>query len=62
MLRQSPKIPRPTAVPPSLRPLHLRLLGHFERVVDLDSQVPHGALDLAVTEEQLHCSKVFVRL
>jgi len=34
--------------------LYLRLLCHFQRVVDLDAQVPHSALQFRVTEQQLH--------
>jgi hypothetical protein len=34
--------------------LYLRLFCHFQRIVDLDAQVPHSALQLRVTEQQLH--------
>ena len=30
--------------------LHLSLLGDLQRVVDLDPEVPHGALKFAVTK------------
>lgn len=28
--------------------LYLRLLGHLQRVVNFDSEVPHGALELGM--------------
>ena len=31
-----------------------RLLGHFQRVIDLNTQVAHRALELPVAEQQLH--------
>ena len=34
------------------------LLGNRERVVDLDAEVPHCALDLGVTKEQLNAAQV----
>ena len=39
--------------------LDLGLLGHFEGIVDLDTQVPHRALDFAVAQEQLDSPQVF---
>ena len=35
-----------------------RLLGDFKSVVDLDTQVPHGRLQLGVAEQKLHGSEV----
>ena len=36
----------------------LRLLGDLERVIDLDTEVPHRRLELRVPEQQLHRPKV----
>jgi len=38
------------------------LLGHPERVVYLDAQVPDGAVELGVPEEELNCPKIAVFL
>lgn len=32
------------------------LLGHFESVIDLDSQISDSAFNLGMPEQQLHCS------
>jgi hypothetical protein len=40
--------------PPSDVDLH----GNFDGVVDLDPEIPHRALDLAVAEEKLHGTEV----
>jgi len=32
----------------------IRLLGHFERIVDIDARVPNGILQLGVPQQQLH--------
>jgi hypothetical protein len=34
--------------------LHLSLLGDLQRVVNLDAEVPNGALELGVAQEKLH--------
>jgi Integrase core domain len=38
--------------------LYLRLLCHFQRVVDLDAQVPHGAFQFSVDQQQLHDTQI----
>lgn len=38
----------------SLEPLHFRLFGDLQRIVNFDSEVTHRALQLRVTQEQLH--------
>jgi hypothetical protein len=38
--------------------LHLGLLGDLECIIDLDTQIPHGAFELGVPEQQLHRPKV----
>jgi hypothetical protein len=45
----------PVSVPPTDRPvaLHLRLLRHFESVVDLDPKVTDRAFQVGVPEQQL---------
>ena len=35
-----------------------RLLGDLEGVIDLDAEVPHGRLELGVSQEQLHGAQV----
>ena len=37
---------------------NFRLFGDFKSVVDLDTQVPHGRLQLGVAEQKLHGSEV----
>ncbi len=32
----------------------IRLLGYFKRIVDFDSKVPDGILQLGVPQQQLH--------
>src|SRR5204862_2449833 len=39
-------------------PLHFRLFGHFECVIDLDAEVSNGALELRMTEQELHCTQI----
>lgn len=39
----------PTVICP--RPLHVRLLGDLQRVVDLDPEVADGAFELGVAEQ-----------
>ena len=34
------------------------LFGYLERVVNLDAEVPHGALELRMAEQKLHRSQV----
>jgi len=50
----------PISVRPADRPaaLHLRLLRHFESVVDLDPKVADCAFQLGVPEQQLDGSKI----
>jgi len=52
--------PWPISVRPADRPaaLHLRLLRHFESVVDLDPKVADCAFQLGVPEQQLDGSKI----
>lgn len=38
--------------------LHLRLLRHFESVVDLDPRVADRAFQLGAPEQQLHGAKI----
>ncbi len=40
--------------PPAGRVSDIRLLGHFQRIVDFDSKVPDDMLQLGVTQQQLH--------
>ena len=40
------------------RPLHLRPLRECERVLDVNAQVPDGALDLRMAEQDLHGAQV----
>lgn len=47
---------------PSLNTSHFSLFGDFKSVVDLNTQVPYGGLQLVTSEQQLHNSEVFVRL
>ncbi len=35
----------------SLANLHLGLLGDLQRIVDLDTEIPHGAFELGVSEQ-----------
>ena len=42
---------------PRLR-LHLRLFCHFERIINFDTQVPHGAFQLAMPEQELDRAKI----
>lgn len=37
---------------------YLRLLRHFERVVNLDTQVPDSAFELAVSEQELNGAQI----
>src|SRR5437660_4656715 len=46
----------PAADPRS--PLHFRLFGHLECVIDLDAEVSNGALELRMTEQELHCTQI----
>ena len=41
-----------------IKPLHLSLLRDLQRIVNLDSRIAHGALELGVAEQQLHHSEV----
>lgn len=38
---------------------NLSLLGHFQRIIDLDAKVAHGALQFGVAKKQLHGTQVF---
>lgn len=38
--------------------LNLRLLRHFECIIDFDAQVSHGAFQLCMAEQQLNRSQV----
>jgi len=40
--------------PQSRRRDHICLFGGFQRIIDVDTEVAHFALDPAVTEQQLH--------
>ena len=53
--------PSASAVATSSTRLHLSLLGHLERVVDLDPEVSDGAFKFAVAEEKLGGQKIPVR-
>ena len=37
---------------------HVSLFGHLKRVVDLNAEVARGALDLGVSEQELHSAQV----
>lgn len=41
------------AIRPVIRSLrsNFRLLGHLQRVIDLDAQVPHGAFELRMAKQ-----------
>src|SRR5205807_3799724 len=39
-------------------PLHFRLFGQLECVIDLDAEVSNGTLELRMTEEELHCTQI----
>ena len=41
-----------------IKPLHLSVLRDLQRIVNLDSKIAHGALELGVAEQQLHHSEV----
>jgi hypothetical protein len=41
-----------------IKPLHLGLLGDFQRIINFDSEIAHRALQPGVAEEQLHNSEV----
>jgi hypothetical protein len=41
-----------------IKPLHLGLLGDLQRIVNLDSEVAHRALQLGMAEQQLHHSEI----
>ncbi len=45
--------------PPAGRVSDIRLLRHFQRVVDFNSKIPDGILQLGVTQQQLHRPQVF---
>ena len=38
--------------------LKFDLLGDAERIINLDAKITHGALQLRVAEQQLHCSQI----
>src|SRR6516162_11647503 len=38
--------------------LKFDLLGDAERIINLDPEITHGALQLRVAEQQLHCSQI----
>ena len=47
-----------------IKPLHVVLLGYFQCIINLDSEMANRALQLGVTEQQLHhleiiCSSAF---
>ena len=48
----------PESRPPPKTTSDFRLFGDFKSVVDLDTQVPHGRLQLGVAEQKLHGSEV----
>jgi hypothetical protein len=39
-------------------PLHLRLFGHLECVIDLDAEISNGARELRMAEEQLYGAQI----
>ena len=39
--------------------LGIRLLGHFESVIDFDIQISYGALQARMAQQQLHRSQIF---
>jgi len=41
-----------------IKPLHLGLLGDLQRIVNLDSELAHCALQLGVAEQQLHYPEI----
>lgn len=38
--------------------LHLRVLRHFKRIIDINAELAHRALDPRVTEQDLHCAQI----
>ena len=41
-----------------MRHLHFRAFSGRERILDVDTQVPNGALDFRVAKQDLHCTQV----
>src|SRR6266480_7536283 len=42
----------------SLANLHLGLLGDLQRIVDLDTEIPHGAFEFRMPEQKLNGSQI----
>ena len=43
---------------PQMCRLKFDLLGDAERIINLDPEIPHGALQLCVAKQQLHRSQI----
>src|SRR6516225_5285295 len=43
---------------PQMCRLKFDLLGDAERIINLDPEITHGALQLRMAEQQLHCSQI----
>lgn len=43
---------------PALPDLYFSLLGHFQSVLDLNTQITHGAFKLSVTQQKLNCPQI----
>ena len=50
---------RLTGGQPQTHWLYLGLLGNFQCIVNFNPQVPHGAFQLRVAQQQLNCPQVF---
>ena len=50
--------PSSSAAAASLAGLHLRLLGNLQCIVNFDPQIPDGAFELRVSEQQLNGSEI----
>jgi len=46
------------ADPALKRTPHLGVLCQFQGIIDLNAEVPHGALELGVTQQELDCTQV----
>ena len=42
--------------------LDLSLFRYFQRVINLDAEIAHGAFQFGMPQQQLHRSEFFVRL
>jgi hypothetical protein len=55
----NPTAGKPPSSDDRIRALCLGLLGQFQRIIDLYSQISHGAFKLGVAKQELHGPKVF---